>query len=153
MTALGRVAFSKGFKEKLIAASEARCAVCSTAYEPRYLQVGHRIPYEVLGDGAVGDRKEEDYMLLCASCNRAKSWSCEHCENWLVEKKPSICATCYWANPKNDIHIAMRPIRRLDIVWDEGETEIYDSLKRQSQLANEPLPDFVKQILRKHLDE
>lgn len=149
----GRVAFSKDFKEKLLSASEARCAVCSTAYEPRYLQVDHRIPYEVQGDSALGDRREEDYMLLCASCNRAKSWSCEHCVNWLVEKAPSICASCYWANPEDYKHIAMRPTRRLDVVWTEGETEIYDRLKERSQQAREPLPDYVKQILREHLDE
>lgn len=87
------------------------------------------------------------------SCNRAKSWSCEHCGNWLVEKKPSICASCYWASPQDYKHIAMHTSRRLEVVWTEGETELYDRLKAQSQLAGEPLPDFVKQILREHLDE
>lgn len=149
----GRVAFSKQFKNKLAEADGERCAVCATAYEPRYLQVDHRVPYEVQGDSVVGDRNAVDYMLLCGSCNRAKSWSCEHCENWLVLKNPQICATCYWANPKDYRHIAMRPVRRLDVVWTESETEVFDRLKERSQQANEPLPDFVKQILRNHLEE
>lgn len=149
----GRVAFSKDFKERIIQSSDSRCAICTTAYEPRYLQVDHRVPYEVLGDSFLGDRKTEDYMLLCASCNRAKSWSCEHCENWMAIKKPEICATCYWADPERYQHIALRPMRRLDLVWSEGETSIYDQLKAQSQAENETMPDFVKDILRKHLED
>ncbi len=148
----GRVTFSKGFKERLIQSDGSRCAICATAYEPRYLQVDHRVPYEVLGDRSLSDRKIEDYMLLCASCNRAKSWSCEHCENWLVAKEPKICATCYWAFPENYQHIALRPIRRLDLTWSEGETSVYDRIKAQSEAVQEAMPEFVKDILRKHLE-
>lgn len=51
--------------------------------------------YEVAGEPKSKERKVEDYMLLCASCNRAKSWSCENCDNWKLHKNPQICATCY----------------------------------------------------------
>jgi len=28
----------------------------------------------------------DDFMLLSGSANRAKSWFCEHCENWISIK-------------------------------------------------------------------
>ena len=149
----GRVAFSKKFKRDLAEQSGLRCAVCSTAYENRYLQVDHRVPYEVAGDTSPGDRKLQDYMLLCATCNRAKSWSCEHCENWLAEKKPELCATCYWASPGNYQHIALRPIRRLDVIWERDEVTDYDQLKQRAQASQKNLPDFVKAVLKEHLEE
>jgi len=149
----GRVAFSKKFKRDIAKRDGLRCAICSTAYEDRYLQVDHRVPYEVAGDASPGDRKVQDYMLLCAACNRAKSWSCEHCENWLVEKKPEICATCYWASPGDYQHIALRPMRRLDVVWDQDETTDYDQLKQRAQARQETLPGFVKAVLKEHLEE
>ncbi len=149
----GRVAFSKKFKQELADREGLSCAICSTAYEERYLQVDHCIPYEVIGDAATQDRQLQDYMLLCASCNRAKSWSCEHCENWLVEKKPRLCATCYWASPRNYQHIALRNIRRLDVVWDESEISFYDRLKERAEANQENMPDFVKAILQNQIQE
>ncbi len=148
----GRIAFSKQFKQELVEQDGLRCAVCSTAYEDRYLQVDHRVPYEVSGDASTVDRQLQDYMLLCASCNRAKSWSCEHCENWLVEKAPRVCATCYWASPTSYKHIALRVIRRLDVVWEQEEVEVYEQLKSRAQADRETLPDFVKEVLKKHLE-
>jgi hypothetical protein len=46
----GRHAFPKAFKTKLLQNSGSRCHVCFQQYEERYLQVDHRIPYEVAGD-------------------------------------------------------------------------------------------------------
>ncbi len=147
----GRVAFSKKFKQDLVAQDGLRCAICSVAYEDRYLQIDHRVPYEVAGEGSTKDRRLLDYMLLCASCNRAKSWSCEHCENWLVEKKPEICETCYWASPLDYQHIALRSMRRLEVVWEESEIAEYEQLKQRAQNNQEALPDFVKKVLGEHL--
>ena len=149
----GRIAFSKKFKQELAEQDGLRCTICSTAYEDRYLQVDHRIPYEIAGDDSAGDRSLQDYMLLCASYNRAKSWSCEHCENWLVEKKPDLCATCYWASPKDYQHIALRLMRRLDVTCDENEITVYERLKRRAHETQEALPDFVKAVLEKHSEE
>ena len=85
------------------------------------------VPYEVGED--LTDRKFEDYMLLCGSCNRAKSWSCEHCDNWKTAKKPPVCMQCYWGSPENYNHIAMEQVRRLDLQWDGDEIKYYDALK------------------------
>lgn len=80
-TLAGRKIFPKNFKEEIITLLGSKCSICLEPYEDRYLQVDHRIPYEVLGDVEANNRRAGDYMLLCGSCNRAKSWSCEHCIN------------------------------------------------------------------------
>jgi hypothetical protein len=148
----GRRSFSRALKEELIRAHGARCAICMTPYAPRYLQIDHRVPYEVLGD-TDAERNLDDYMLLCGSCNRAKSWSCEHCPNWLEIKDPAVCRSCYWANPVSYKHIALREIRRADIVWTEDEVATYERLRALADATNEPLPEFVKAVIQEYLKE
>jgi hypothetical protein len=92
-------------------------------------------------------------MLVCRSCNRAKSWSCEHCPNGEVEKKPSVCQTCYWAHPDNYQHIATQQLRRLDLVWKDHEVEEHDRLTVLAKALKAELPEYVKAILRKHLNQ
>jgi len=147
----GRNAFSKQFKKDLVSHHGEKCHICSGTFAERYLQIDHRIPYEVAGDEIFGERNLDDYMLLCSSCNRAKSWSCEHCPNWLNDQDKSICTTCYWASPESYTHIALREIRRLDIVWEENEVHHYDKLKQASEKAGEDMPKFVKDVLRRAL--
>ena len=142
----GRVVFPKEFKAKLFELGKGRCYVCNGVYEERYLQVDHRIPYEVAGD-LNEVRKIEDFMLLCGSCNRAKSWSCEHCVNWNVEKKASTCLECYWGNPANYNHIALEDIRRLDLHWKGSEVKYYDAIKIIADQNKIELPDFIKKII------
>lgn len=70
----GRRVFSKKFKDELISLYGSRCAICACDYERRYLQIDHRIPYGVSGD-AKGEPEPAEFMPICGSCNRAKSWS------------------------------------------------------------------------------
>jgi len=147
----GRRAFSKAFKKKLLAEYGTQCAICSGQYEARLLQIDHRVPYEVTGD--IAPQATTNFMLLCGSCNRAKSWSCEHCDNWLNLKNPALCETCYWANPISHEHVALRRIRRLDIVWQEDEVEVYDKLRQFVQDAPESIRDYIKRLLANHLDD
>lgn len=147
----GRMAFPRDFKDKLYAESGGQCAICLGAYEARYLQIDHRIPYEVAGEPADEARDSRDFMLLCGSCNRAKSWSCEHCANWLEDKDPDVCATCYWADPETYRHVALRPVRRLDLVWTEEEVALYERLRLRAEQRHETMPDYVKAVLEKHL--
>jgi hypothetical protein len=144
----GRRVFSKEFKDGLAEANGCRCHVCLQPYEDRYLQVDHRVPYEVAGDAQVDERRSQDYMLLCGSCNRAKSWSCEHCSNWVEAKRPDICETCYWARPESYQHVAMENVRRLDLVWVGEEVRQYDAMNNQAARAKTPLPEFVKLVLK-----
>jgi len=148
----GRVAWPKKFKQTLIEMYGCACGVCLADYESRYLQIDHRVPYEVVGDT---DETPDpaDFLLVCGSCNRAKSWSCEHCQNWTTDKKVTVCRTCYWANPQNHAHIALRLIRRLDLTWSGEEVDDYEDLVRISAHDAQPLPDFVKQVLKERLAE
>jgi len=90
-------------------------------------------------------------MLLSGSANRAKSWSCEHCENWKNIKDRTICLTCYWAYPENYSHIATRQIRRLDLVWQGKEIDIYEKLKAEAHSLEKEIPSFVKEILKREI--
>ena len=148
----GRKAFAKSFKEVLVNTHGSKCAICSTPYEPRYLQIDHRVPYQIAGDAGDAKRPLEDYMLLCGSCQRSKSWSCEHCDNWREGRQPEICRTCYWAVPEDYTHIALKDHRRLEIVW-LGEEEVFDHTKLKA-LANKnaiALPHYAKTALAEHV--
>jgi len=144
----GRRAFPKAFKSALIQRDGELCLVCSISYQARYLQIDHCVPYLVCGE-TTGPLDPAEHMLICASCNRAKSWSCEHCRNGTVEKNEAVCQSCYWASPLQYDHIALRTIRRLALVWEEGETTHYERLFRLAQHAQQPLPIFVKKALKK----
>ncbi|MDR2138944.1 MAG: HNH endonuclease [Tannerella sp.] len=119
----GRTTFPKEFKKNLFDSCNGKCAVCNGEFAERYLQIDHKIPYEVGGDI---DEKHNisDFMLLCASCNRAKSWSCGHCENCQNMKNANLCLQCYWGNPLKYNHVALKEIRRLDLQWEGEEVEI-----------------------------
>jgi hypothetical protein len=144
----GRKAFSKRFKRQLYQQCEGRCAICHGKFELRELQVDHRVPYEIGGDIAP-DQQSEAYMLVCGSCNRAKSWSCEHCENWLI-KDISMCQKCYWANPLDYDHVAIKNVRRTDLMWEGKEVELHDQVRKSAEVQNISIQDYIKNILKKY---
>lgn len=148
---IGRTAFTKKLKQDLTRNFGAKCAIYLEPFDERDLQIDHRIPFEVIGDSLEGDFQTEDFMLLCGSANRAKSWSCEHCANWLEQKDPNICRSCYWAYPEQYTHIAMRPVRRLDIMWTGDEVEVYDRLKKKTEKLQQGMPAYVKKLIDKNL--
>lgn len=127
---MGRRNFPKQFRQQLIALYDRTCAVCGATFAPANLQIDHRIPYLVAGDSVEGERKADEYQVLCNSCNRSKSWSCEHCENGNTLHDAALCATCYWAAPQSHTHIALKPIRRADVVWSETEVAVHDLLRQ-----------------------
>lgn len=151
----GRIAFPKDFKPTLMEFYGSKCSVCNGDFEARYLQIDHRVPFEVAGEQnpSSSERIVADYQLLDGSCNRAKFWSCEHCHNWTSLRESEICRNCYWAQPETYNHIAMRDVRRLDLTWVEEETKSYDKLKNRARTENVPIPDFVKAILELDLAE
>jgi hypothetical protein len=144
----GRKAFSKQFKEELIARYGAKDAITSEFLDARYLQIDHRIPYQVIGDAEPADNVEE-FMLIDASSQRAKSWSCEHCKNWLELNEPDICRGCFWAFPENYQHVAMEPVRRIDLTWRGDAVAEFDEIRRLAAEQQLPIQDFVKALLRK----
>jgi len=147
----GRTAFSKKLKKKLKEINGSRCAIYLEEFDERDLQIDHRIPFEVAGDNPENMGDPHSYMLLCGSANRAKSWSCEHCVNWLELKKIEICLNCYWAYPENYEHLAMSQIRRVDIIWSGNEVSVYENLKKRTHELQKNIPDFIKEIIKKHL--
>ncbi len=143
----GRKVLAKQLKKSLLDLYGARCHIYLEEFPAKELQVDHRIPFEIAGDALSAEPKS--FMLLCAPANRAKSWNCEHCPNWQI-KQVKNCQKCYWAFPEKYNHVAMRDIRRLDIVWQEKETVEYDHLKRAAK-GQVNMPEYVKKILRRHL--
>lgn len=143
----GRRSFPRALKDTLISASHSRCAICGYQYEERYLQIDHRIPYEISGN-PTEITSAEHYMLLCGSCNRSKSWSCEQCENWKTIKKTELCRSCYWANPEFYEHLAMQHIRRLDLVWQPHEIAEFEELQRKATENNMSVAEYIKLRLK-----
>jgi hypothetical protein len=140
---------SRKIKEELIQKYGCRCFIYLEKMEASDLQIDHRVPYEVAGES--DELKAEDFMLLCGSANRAKSWSCEHCENWKSGRDKNICLSCYWAYPEKYSHVAMRQIRRVDLIWQGEEVAQYDKLKSDAAKSSLEIPQFVKAVLEKAL--
>lgn len=142
----GRKAFSKQFKQELIALYGSRDTITSEALDERYLQIDHRVPYEVAGDDG-GPLDPRDFMLLDASSNRAKSWSCEHCDNFLTKHNPAICQACFWASPEDYSHIAETPSRRVELVWTGTEVAAFERLKGAAKANGIELASYIKRRL------
>ena len=147
----GRTVFSARIKSSLIQEFGPRCNIYLGQFPARELQIDHRIPFEIAGESELPEDPSA-YMLLCAPANRAKSWSCEHCPNW-SDKDISVCQSCYWARPEDYSHVAMREIRRLDILWEGDESSDYDALRDQAAKDRAEMPEYVKQVLRNHLEQ
>lgn len=144
----GRTGLSKQIKDELIKRCGCICSIYLEEVEERELQIDHRVPFEIDGEP---DLEPENFMLVCGSANRAKSWSCEHCENWNNIKDKSICISCYWAYPENYAHIAMRQVRRVDLLWEGDDVEIYEALKQRAISLEKEIPEFVKEIIEREI--
>ncbi len=143
----GRTGLSRKIKEALIAKYGCKCFIYIEEMPEAELQIDHRVPYEVAGESAELD--VDDFMLLCGSANRAKAWACEHCKNWRDLKRKEICLSCYWAYPEHYSHIAMREIRRVDLMWQGREVGNFEKLKADAKGAGQPIPEFVKSLIAK----
>lgn len=142
----GRRAFPKQFKQKLIAHYGPRDMITNELLDERYLQIDHRVPYEVAGDNK-NALDPLDFMLLDASSNRAKSWSCERCNNFTTTQDPEICKECFWASPEKYLHIAESQARRVDLIWRGKEILDFESIKSQSECHNLEISQYIKRRL------
>lgn len=145
----GRTGLSKQIKDELIKRYSCKCFIYLEEVDRRELQIDHRVPFGVDGEPNL---EPENFMLLCGSANRAKSWSCEHCENWNSIKNKSICLSCYWAYPENYAHIAMRQVRRVDLLWEGEDVEIYEALKQRAISLEREISAFVKEIIQREIE-
>lgn len=141
----GRIVFSKAFRDKVISESRSRCGICNATYEARYLQIDHRIPYEISGD-TPNERSTDDYMPLCGECQRKKSWSCEHCPNW-SQRDLKMCDSCYWSFPGDYDHMAGMQERKVTITWRNTEIEEFRKIEKGAKQSNSSLEEFIKRLL------
>ncbi|MCU0479740.1 MAG: HNH endonuclease [Anaerolineae bacterium] len=141
----GRKSFKKITKQQLIEKHGLKCAICNQHYPEQFLQIDHKIPYEIRGD--IDNSDLDGLMLVCASCNRAKSWVCEHCPNWQYQKESTICQSCFWASPLAYQHIALQEIRRVEIIWQNDEITDYNWLKNRADEAGQPLTEYIKSLI------
>ncbi|MBN1943357.1 MAG: HNH endonuclease [Phycisphaerae bacterium] len=146
----GRKVFSKAFKKLLVEQRGAVCAITGEPFHPRYLSIDHRIPYEVAGDQISGEENPSAFMLISTAAQRQKSWSCEHCRNWMEFKRSATCKRCYWASPEKYEHIAMEERRRVEIVW-IGPEEVaeYERLRKRCEQTGVSLVVFIKNTMKR----
>jgi len=144
----GRITFSKRFKKVLYDQCNVRCVICNGNFSSRELQIDHRIPYKIAGNIDYSEEDTAGYMLLCGSCNRAKSWSCKQCSNW-HRQTPSVCHNCYWAQPTDYVHVATQDIRQTEIRWQgEAETDLYDQIVTSASKSQQSISDHIKTLLK-----
>ena len=143
---LGRTALAKTLKAALIERFGSKCFIYLESMDAASLQVDHRVPYEIGGD--VPSENIGNFMLLCPSANRAKSWTCEHCENWR-RKDPAFCLRCFWAHPEDYDHVAGKSQKIITIVFTGDEIEDYEQLIRLSGAHDAQVA--IKRILHERL--
>lgn len=142
----GRQGIPKSVKTSLFISQQGRCSICGQAFPQGALQVDHRLPYEVAGDSRV-ETFDAEFMLVCGACNRAKSWSCEACVNWVEDKDIAACEGCLWASPEDYCHIGLEERRSLTVGWSGSETSEYDALRREADSQGCELASYIKRIL------
>lgn len=141
----GRKLVSKALRDELLVLAAGRCAICGGSFPDRALQVDHRIPYEIGGE--VETPTVADFQMLCGSCNRSKSWTCEHeCPNW-SKRDAAVCATCIWASPGDYKHIATVARRQVTITWDDEQIASFEALQEAADEANVSLADYLRQLV------
>ena len=87
-------------------------------------------------------------MLLSPSANRAKSWTCEHCPNW-VKKDVTFCSSCFWTHPENYTHIAGKEERQIIITFTDNEIEDYNKLI--SLVGHEQAESIIKKLISDYI--
>lgn len=143
----GRSALPRAFKLKLLQRYGAIDCVTGAKLDERILQIDHRIPYRIAGDVGLADHNVDDYMLLDASSQRAKSWSCEHCPN-MHRRELATCRTCFWAWPESYTHIATVEQRRVELVWQGDEVAAYDALRLLAEKRSTTVAELLKGAVR-----
>ncbi len=113
------------------------CEACGSATN---LQADHRVPFAIAGESF--PHVPSEFMALCGSCNREKSWTCEtKCPNWTA-RDPAVCRSCYWSNPAQYSHVAMEKKLVINSVISQP-----DLVQRASKVEIN-----VEEMLRVYLD-
>lgn len=140
----GRTNFSKKFRALMLATYGPVDAITRAVHKPSALQIDHRVPYRVAGDDGLVTDDVTAFMLLDAKSQRAKSWDCEHCINFIDVRDTHICRRCYWASPDDYDHVAMADIRRVDVVWSGNEVADHERLRTYAAETGQSLGEALK---------
>lgn len=141
----GRRAFPAGWKRALTMERGFTCEICLSTFQRDIdLQVDHRIPYGVGGDPPLENTQE--FMLVCPSCNREKSWRCEHCPNW-QQKNVEVCRGCFWATPSSYSHVATNYRSAVMVTFSGSEQEVFHMLEREAQEQGLSVGEVIKNKL------
>lgn len=143
----GRAIIPKAFKDRLVREYGAADRITGMEVAPRALQVDHRIPYQVSGDDGLWAEDIRAFMLLTGSSQRKKSFSCERCPNFLNDRDPDVCGTCYWAFPEAYQHIGMRQVRQVELIWQDAEAETFDRIKAKLAAQGRTVEEAAKALL------
>ncbi len=146
----GRTNFSKKFRNALFDAHGTKDAITGAEHDRNALQIDHRVPYRVSGDAGLGDVSA--FMLLDGKSQRAKSWSCEHCENFIRLRKPEICRSCFWASPESYSHVALQEIRRAELVWQGEEVHDFERIKEAAASQGLSPAELLKDLGRRETE-
>ena len=138
----GRLQLPRKERNQLIEAAGGRCQLCGATHD---LQVDHRVPYEVAGESLKG--QSQAYMVLCGTCNRRKSWICEHCPNFIKLRRVKTCKSCYWANPERHLHVAMNPVRRVDLLFEGKEAGKFDAFRKECEANRKSVQQGLKALI------
>jgi hypothetical protein len=145
----GRKIFPKNLKTELYSKQSGKCAICGESYDSTFFQIDHRVPYEFMGDGK-DDLAIDDFMLLCASCNRKKARATETvCANTCYKSNNiEIIKSCFWASPESYTHIGMEKIRIEELVW-KGDLEVgqHDKLVQMAHDTNKSIQTLIKEAV------
>lgn len=144
--AAGRTSLSKALKQALLDKYGSRCAIYLEEMDASLLQIDHRVPYEISGEANTTD--VDCFMLLSPSANQAKSWACEHCDNWKAKDK-AFCLKCFWAHPEAYEHIAGQEARAIALLFTGEEVEDYNRLIER--VGAEHAQAFIKHLLHEQL--
>ena len=145
----GRTAFSKPFRNALIAHYDSRDAITGERMDSRHLQIDHRVPYEVAGEELHDESDLNKFMLLDASSQRAKSWSCEQCHNWQEGLDVAVCRSCFWAFPGSYTHIAGEQVRRVEVEWRGSEVAAFEKLRTRAKKDDMTVAAFIKELVKR----
>ena len=62
-----------------------------------------------------------------------------------------MCESCYWASPDQYSHIALSEARRLVVVWEGSDVEMYDLLLVAADVAGIDPTEFAKLSIKRSL--
>lgn len=116
----GRAAFSKQEKAALFTAQSGKCFYCRGSFASNALQIDHRIPFEIVGNKLHKADGLGALIVVCSSCNRSKSWSCESCRNFTA-KREAFCRECYWFDPDHYRHVAGQKRALVNLTFEKGD--------------------------------